>query len=216
MCGNDTNLAIMIGLFEIVQNELKKIPHKLLDQVVSARLEMSLKKKPLAKAHALFYKGLKAVGGSESKINVVYGKVQISFLVGSAVAAKYTLEGEGLAGEGWSIKFDVIEAIFIVKSSSITSSWFRLNPACPVDTWQLISMNVNRQRSFDISIIKEILLGPAHACADSPAILSILETKSWDVTNLELLGYVCYGSTSGFATLLVSTQFCTIERSWKF
>ena len=43
-------------------------------------MEMSPKRKPLAKAHALFDKGLKEVGGNKSKINVVYGKIQMSFL----------------------------------------------------------------------------------------------------------------------------------------
>ena len=60
------------------------------------------------------------------------------------------------------------------------------------------------------------LLGPAHACTHTPAILSIQETKSWDVPYLELPRYVCYGSNSGFATLLVSEQFSTVKRSWKF
>ena len=78
---NETNMATMIGLLKFVTDELKKIPYKLRDQVVSARLEMSPKKKPLAKGHALFYKGLKEVGGNESKINVVHGKIQISFFV---------------------------------------------------------------------------------------------------------------------------------------
>ena len=64
------------------------------DQAVSARLEMSPQKKPLAKAHLLFYKGLKAVGGNESKINVVYRTIQISFFVCGAMAAKFTPEGE--------------------------------------------------------------------------------------------------------------------------
>ena len=32
-------------------------------------------------------------------------------IVGSAIAAKYTPEGEGLAGEGWNIKPAVIAAI---------------------------------------------------------------------------------------------------------
>ena len=50
----------------------------------------------------------------------------------------------------------------------------------------------------------------------TPAILSIQETKSWDVPNLELSGYVSYGSKSGFATMLVPKQVCTIKRSWKF
>ena len=64
--------------------------------------------------------------------------------------------------------------------------------------------------------MKEKLLGLDHACTHILAILSIQDTKSWDVSNLELPGYVCYGNKSGFATLLVSEQFCTITRSWKF
>ena len=57
---------------------------------------------------------------------------------------------------------------------------------------------------------------PARSHTHSPANLSIQETESWDVPNLELPGYVCYGSKSGFATLLVSERFCTLKRSWKF
>ena len=59
----------------------------------------------------MFYKFLEEVKGDKSKIHVVYGKIQRSFFVGSAIAAKYTLEGEGLAGEGWDIKSDVISGI---------------------------------------------------------------------------------------------------------
>ena len=40
-------------------------------------LEMSPEKKPLAIAHALFYKGLKAVKGDESRIHVVDGELQV-------------------------------------------------------------------------------------------------------------------------------------------
>ena len=83
----------------------KKEPYKIRDQDVSARLETSWEKKHLEKAHALFYKGFKAMGGNESKINGVYGKNQISFFVGGALAAKFT--PEGLAGEGWNIKPDI-------------------------------------------------------------------------------------------------------------
>ena len=63
---------------------------------------MSPNRKPLAKAHALFYKGLKEVDGNESKIKIVYGRTKISFFVRNAVAAKYTSEGEGLAGSSGS------------------------------------------------------------------------------------------------------------------
>ena len=91
----------------VVRNSRKE--HK--DQVVSARLELSPKRKPSAKAHALFYKGLEEVKGDKSKIHIVYGKIQISFFVGSAIAAKYTPEGEILAGEGWDIKSEIIAGI---------------------------------------------------------------------------------------------------------
>ena len=83
-------------------------------------------------------------------------------------------------------------------------------------TWQSISVNINRQRSSDISVIGENFLGFARTCGHGPVILSIQETKSWDVPDLTLLGYVCYGSKFGFATLSVSDQCCTIRRSWKF
>ena len=56
-------------------------------------------------------KGLLEVKRGKFKIHVVHCKIQISFFVGSAIAAKYTLDGEGLAGEGWDIKSEVIAGI---------------------------------------------------------------------------------------------------------
>ena len=47
----------------------------------------------------------------ESKINVIYGKFQISFLIGRGLAARFTLEGEGLADQGWTMNHDIIGAI---------------------------------------------------------------------------------------------------------
>ena len=76
------------------------------------------------------------------------------------------------------------------------SRWVRLILECQVNTWQLISVNINRQRSSVISVIKEKLLGPAHACAHSPDIFSIQETKSWDVPNPELPMCVVVGQRS--------------------
>ena len=58
---------------------------------------------------------------------------------------------------------------------------FRLAPDRQVDIWQLISVNINRQRSLDAPTITEKLLGLAHSHTHSPAILSIQATKSWDV-----------------------------------
>ena len=159
----------MIGLFEI-KEEIKKVPYKLHGQEVSARLEMSPKRKPLAKAHALFYKGLKEVGRNGSKIHVVYEKIQISSFVRSAMAAKY--KKAGIANLMLLPQSVQMLALFeaIAKSSRRTRRIFRLNPGRHVNAWKLISVNINRQRSSDISTIKVQLLGPPH-----PAILSIQE-----------------------------------------
>ena len=78
-------------------------------------------------AHALFYKGLKEVGGNETKINVVYGKIQICFFEGNAMAAKYSPEGEGLAGEGWSLKFDVDQSICTEFSEALCEATVKSN-----------------------------------------------------------------------------------------
>ena len=59
---SETNLATTIGLLETVKQEIKR---KLHGQEVSTRLEMSPKRKSVAKAHALFYNGLKEVGGNK-------------------------------------------------------------------------------------------------------------------------------------------------------
>ena len=122
------------GCWTISKKELKKQLHELHGQEISSRLEISPKRKSLGRAHALFNKGLQEVGGDESKIHVVHGEIRISFFLGSAMDAKYTLEGEGHAGEGWNIKPDVIagictefsEALFeaVVNSSSRKSRIF--------------------------------------------------------------------------------------------
>ena len=77
-------------------------------------------------------------------------------------------------------------------------------------TWQLISVNINRQTSDDIEVIKEKLFGLEHTRNGTPAILSVHETKSWDFPNLELKGFMCYGNKNGYASLLVSDKFSTI------
>ena len=77
----------MIELFKVVNEEFKKVAYKIHGLNVTARLEVSPQKKPLTKAHALFFKGLKDVKDDESKNTVVYGKLQMSFFVGGHVAA---------------------------------------------------------------------------------------------------------------------------------
>ena len=46
--------------------------------------------------------------------------------------------------------------------------------------------------------------------------IQVVFTATFVRQKVELPGYVCYGIKSGFATLLVCRQFCTIKRSWKF
>ena len=62
---HDTNLVTMIDLLEIMKNELEKAAYKIHGQNEKARLEVSPQRRPLAKAQALFFKGLKVVGGDE-------------------------------------------------------------------------------------------------------------------------------------------------------
>ena len=66
---------------------------------------------------------------------------------------------------------------------------------------------IDRQTSADIEVIKEKLLGFDHTRKSTPAILSVQETKSWDIPNLELKRFVCYGNKHGYAKLLVSEKF---------
>ena len=119
---NDTSLATMIELLQMVKDELNKKPYTLYDQLVKARLEISFQKKPLTKAHALFYKGLKAVKAYESKINVIYCKLQISFLIGRGLAARFTPEGEGLADQGWTNNHDILGAICTDYSEALSEA----------------------------------------------------------------------------------------------
>ena len=48
---NETNLVTMIDLLKVVREELRKVSYKIHGQNVTARLDVSPQKKPLAKAH---------------------------------------------------------------------------------------------------------------------------------------------------------------------
>ena len=48
---------------------------------LKARLAVSPQWRPVAKAQAMFFKGLKEVGDDESKVRVFGGKLRISFLL---------------------------------------------------------------------------------------------------------------------------------------
>ena len=88
-----------------IENELKQT------------LKISHQKKTLARAQAMFCKGLKEAGGDETKVKAFYGSLQVSFPaeVGPQeqrqLAATYTREGEGHANEGWQIDKDMVSKI---------------------------------------------------------------------------------------------------------
>ena len=46
---HETNLPTMVGLLDIIKTELKEGPYKLHGQEISSRLEISPKRKPLAR-----------------------------------------------------------------------------------------------------------------------------------------------------------------------
>ena len=59
----------------------------------------------------MFFKALTAVKGNDKKVNVVYGKLQVSFFVDKHLVAEKTPEGEGLASEGWDLRMSEVEPI---------------------------------------------------------------------------------------------------------
>ena len=105
---NETNLATLVGMLDIVKNS-RRCPDSCMGRYF-VKIGNEPEKEALGKGSCFFTKVSKQWGEDESKINVV-GTIQISFFVWNAMAAKYTFEGESLAGEGWNIKPDVIAAI---------------------------------------------------------------------------------------------------------
>ena len=47
----------------------------------------------------------------EAKINLVFGELQMSFLIVRGLAARFTPESEGFADQGWTVNHNIIGAI---------------------------------------------------------------------------------------------------------
>ena len=79
--------------------------------------EVGCQKKPVGRAPAVFFKGLKAAQGDETKIKTVHENLQMSFFaeVGPQgqrqLPAKYTREHKGHAHEGWQINLEVVSNV---------------------------------------------------------------------------------------------------------
>ena len=158
---NETNLATIIGLPEIVKEEIKKGPYKLHGQEVSARLEMSPKGSQRRRTQWVQERGGKFRSASLSEVQWLQNTLP---------------EREGLAWPGISnlmlyrILWNTFRGNCQIKLTE--ESHFQ------TQSWPLISAHVNRQRSLDIFTMKEKLLGPALARTQTSTILTIQETKS--------------------------------------
>ena len=106
-----TNLATIIELLRVVIDELEKKPHELEGQVVTARLEMIPRRKPLAKESSCVVLQRHQKQGRGRVRNQRCVREDPDKFVGDAIAAKYTLEAGRLAGEGGNLKIGVIQPI---------------------------------------------------------------------------------------------------------
>ena len=86
----------MIDLLKGMKEELEKAAYKIHGQNVKARPEVSPQRKPLAEAHALFFKGLKEMKGDESKERT-FMETPNFLLRDERSRSQITREGEGRA-----------------------------------------------------------------------------------------------------------------------
>ena len=64
---HETNLIVMFDSFKKMKEKLDEAAHDINGQRVKAGLDVRPQRRPLAKAQAMSFKGLKEVGGDESK-----------------------------------------------------------------------------------------------------------------------------------------------------
>ena len=81
--------------------------------------------------------------------------------------------------------------------------------------WQLITTNINKESAVDVDHTVTRLLSPEFVCADLPVILALQETRSWDVEEMHVPGFVVYENVSGLTTLIVSDRLCNSQRTWR-
>ena len=63
----------------VMREELNEANYCINEARVRTNLEISPQKKPLARARAMFFKGVKEARGDEAKIRAFYGNLQTSF-----------------------------------------------------------------------------------------------------------------------------------------
>ena len=76
----------------------------------------------------------------------------------------------------------------------------------------LFSVNDIRVSLADADQVVTRLLSPEYVRAHVLLILALQETRSWDVQNLSLPGFVSCGNKFGLTTLVVSDRYCKKSR----
>ena len=99
------------GQSHVMREELKKGPYKQKDQVVSSRLEIKPEKEIVSEGPCFVLQRTRRGEREQVQDSRCLWQNSNSFFVGSAIAAKYTSKGEGLAREGWDMESDVIAGI---------------------------------------------------------------------------------------------------------
>ena len=70
---------MMIEIMKMMREELEKTNFRMSADRVRTNLEISLDKKLLRRVHVIFFKSLKEARRNDTKIQTIYGNLQISF-----------------------------------------------------------------------------------------------------------------------------------------
>ena len=118
----DVDLVTMIDLLKMVKEELEKAAYKIHGQIVKARLE----KRPLAKAQAMFFQGLKQFKADESQVRVFYVKHQAMQKKGGSLIIVLR---QKICTEFNDVLFDaVVKSSWPTKSKMVRLAKTRLEP----------------------------------------------------------------------------------------
>ena len=178
----------------------RRCPKRHMDEKSPPDWRWARKGSPWQRPMLCFAKASKRWEETNPRLNGCPRKIRHVSLFRVATAAKYTPEGEGLAREGWNIKPDVLAGICVELSEALFLKPWLLQ----ADEWvecsdsnliaerllgnlfqsistgkRLLTSRPSRKNSWDLITRKR-----------TPTILSVQETKSWDVPNLELQGFI--------------------------
>ena len=103
---------------------------------------------------------------------------------GADLGAKYVIEGERLAGEGWNFVPDEMKRV--ANPVRQTVAHFSL---C-LSSFGRMSANVKKESGSTVNDIAEELTEQTIACVKSPTVFAFRETTTWKISELNVSGYV--------------------------